>query len=130
MISLYEADETPPEATFISEDNKLGLTTSTSTKMKSCIKLKELVERNIIKIHSTILLTELKSFIRKAGSYAAQVGATDDCVSATLIMIRMLEEIASYDDRAYHMLYAFQAEQESWVPDLEDEYSIPMPMIL
>lgn len=128
MISLYEVDEDQPGATFISEDKKLGLTTTAPSKMRSCIKLKELFERGVLTVYSKILLRELKNYVRKSGSYAAQIGATDDCIAAVLIIMRMLEEIATYDEKAYNMMFTFTPEGENWVPNMEDEYSIPMPM--
>ena len=63
-------------------------------------------ESRTISIRSNTLLRELKSFTRHAGSYAAQVGATDDCVSAILIVIRILQELATYDDLAFDKLYS------------------------
>jgi hypothetical protein len=67
--------------------------------------LKELVTKGKIKIKSKLLLTELKGFVRKLGSYSAQYGSTDDSISATLIVIRLLEEISTYEDKAFEMLY-------------------------
>ena len=68
--------------------------------------LKQLFESQTITIRSATLLRELKSFTRHAGSYAAQSGATDDCVSAVLIVIRILKELATYDDLAFDKLYS------------------------
>lgn len=107
IIALYEADENPPEAYFVSESgkDKKGFFTSGKSKPKSCLMLKEMVMSRSIKIASPTLLSELKSFVRRGGSYGAQKGATDDCVAATLIVLRIVEEMAAYDDGAYHKLY-------------------------
>lgn len=116
VIALYEADEDPPmNSEFISEEGKgkRGLTTTNKTKMRSCVSLKEMYEKGTIKIKSRVLLAELKSFVRHKGSYAAQKGSTDDAIAALLIVIRLIEEIASYDQTAFDKLYAGEFEQWS-----------------
>jgi len=109
LIALLEADETPPNsAQFVSEDgkNKRGMTTTASNKMRACVNFKNMFERGDIIVQSNILLSELKSYIRSKGAYAAQVGATDDCIAATLIVIRLVEEIATYEQAAFDKLYS------------------------
>lgn len=109
ILSLYEADEYPPEsAEFVSESgsNRKGITTTTKSKLRSCVSFKELVERGEIKIHSRVLLEEMKQYVRKKGSYCAKPGSTDDLISSCLIIIRLLEEVASFDQDAYDKLYA------------------------
>ena len=108
IIALFEADEVPPEAAeFMSESGqrRQGMTTTGKSKIKACMALKEMVERNVITIRSRALVSELKSYVRKGGSYAAKTGATDDLISGILIAIRLLEEIASFDQDAYNTLY-------------------------
>jgi hypothetical protein len=116
IISLYEADEHPPaNAEFVSEEGskRRGMTTTSRTKMKACVNLKELIEKNNMEIFSQILLAELKMFVRTRGAYAAQPGGTDDCVSATLIVVRLVEEIATYEQEAFNKLYAGEVEEWS-----------------
>lgn len=134
VISLYEADETPPEmAEFVSEEGakRRGMTTTNKTKMRACVNFKEMFEKHNMVINSLLLLKELKSFVRKAGSYAAQIGATDDSISAVLIILRVLEEIATYDQEAYDKLHTY--EDDDWFAgknDSEEENpeDAPMPM--
>lgn len=109
IISLFEADETPPEnAEFVSEGGKgrLGMTTTGRSKMKSCLAFKEMLERDSIKINSKFLIEELKHYIRAGGSYRAKRGSTDDSISATLIIIRLLQEVATFDQDAYDKLHS------------------------
>lgn len=109
IIALYEADEDPPtSAEFVSEAGKkrVGMTTTNKSKMKACLSFKEMVERNTIGIRSKVLLHEMKEFIRRRGSYEAKSSGTDDLIMATLIVIRLLDEIASYDQEAYDKLYS------------------------
>lgn len=139
LIALFEADETPPEsAEFISEAGKdrLGVTTSGKSKIRSCLSLKELLERGTLSIKSKLLLQELKAFTRHAGSYAAQKGSTDDAVSATLIVMRILEEISTFEQQAFDTLRA--VDDYKWNEgdviryddyDEDDPDSAPLPMI-
>ena len=109
LIALYEADENPPEtAEFVSEtgQNRKGMTTTGKSKMSACLLMKEMIERDAMKIKSHLLLAEMKMYTRKAGSYAAKIGGTDDLISASLIVLRLLSEISSYDQEAYDKLYA------------------------
>ena len=108
VLALHENDETQPTSTLIDDPKgkRRGMTTTSKNKMASCMSLKQLFESRTISIRSNTLLRELKSFTRHAGSYAAQVGATDDCVSAILIVIRILQELATYDDLAFDKLYS------------------------
>lgn len=108
IVALFEADELAPETSeFVSESGqkRQGMTTTGKSKIKACMNLKEMIERNAIIINSPALVAELKCFVRKAGSYAAKQGATDDLISGTLIALRLLEELASFDQDAYNTLY-------------------------
>ena len=114
VIALFEADEHPPEtAEFVSElgKDKRGMYTTAKVKMRACVNLKEMLEKGNLHIMSHILLAELKSYARKRGAYEAQLGATDDSISAVLIVIRLVEEIATYDQEAFDKLYTTDFEQ-------------------
>lgn len=123
IISLYEADENPPDnAEFVSEEgrNRRGMTTTSRTKMKACVNMKEMIERRKMEIKSPILLSELKMYVRSKGAYAAQPGSTDDSISAVLIITRLMEEIATYDQVAFDKLYV--GDFERWGDDDWDGY--------
>jgi hypothetical protein len=146
IIALYEADEKPiDDVEFVSEDGakRRGITTTNKKKIKACVNFKEMFEKIIkyrdgrtertLTINSITLVKELKSFARKRGSYAAQIGATDDCILSVLIILSMLEEIATYDEDAYNKLHAF--DNENWFEN-EDGYDEtnaddqPLPIII
>lgn len=136
IIALYMADEKPPQATFVSEDgkSKLGIVTTPKSKIRCCVKMKTMVEKRGMRLTSKPLVTELKNYVRKNGSYAAQIGATDDSIAALLVVIRIVEEIANYDQEAYHMMYQFET-PETWTSTegvldyAETGYSIPVSHI-
>jgi len=116
IIALYEADENPPiSAEFVSEAGKArkGMTTTGKSKMKGCLTFKEMVERHSIGIRSMQLIEEMKCFVRVAGSYSAKSGGTDDLVMATILVVRLVEELASFDQSAYDKLYAHAYENEA-----------------
>ena len=123
LMALYENDDTPPvNSEFISEagQGRKGMATTGKSKIKACATLKEMVERNNIRIVSPVTVQELKDFIRKGGSYGAKYGATDDSVMATIIIIRLLEEIASFDQEAYDTVHTHSYEVEGY--DHFDKY--------
>lgn len=137
LIALYQADEEPLNTVeFISEDgkNKLGFTTTARTKMRACVNLKEMLEKGTLEIRSKILLSELKSYVRSKGAYAAQAGATDDCIAATLVVLRLVEEIAQYEQAAFDKLYSGEYEewsQSDWdgYDEGYDENDEPLPIV-
>lgn len=109
VITLFEADENPPDtAEFVSESGqkRKGMTTTGKSKMQACLAFKEMVERDNVNIRSRVTINELESFIRAGGAYRAKPGATDDSIMATIQVIRMVSEIAKYDDSAYDKLYS------------------------
>lgn len=128
IIALYEADEDPPDtAEFVSEagQKRRGMTTTGKSKMKACLLLKEMLERNNLHIKSSAMIRELKHFVRKAGAYAAKPGSTDDLIMAAVIAIRLLEEISSFDQDAYDKLYS-----QAYIADDEfDENDIPFGIV-
>lgn len=126
IIALYEADEKPPEkATLISDDTKksLGMFTNDKNKMEACLLLKGLFENKNLKLFSPIILKELKHYKRAKGAYEARKGATDDCISAILIILKMLKEVSVFDDRAYHKLYTINLGQtgNDWIEEVYKE---------
>lgn len=131
IIALYEADENPPEtAEFVSEtgQNRKGMTTTGKSKMKACLMFKEMVERNGITINSKTLVHEVKHFTRSGGAYSAKVGSTDDLIMGSLVALRMLDEISSYDQEAYDKLYSHAYIKEDQISEYDDN-DIPLPNI-
>jgi hypothetical protein len=50
-----------------------------------------------MKIRSASLVSELKTFIAHGVGYAAKPGETDDLVMATVLAVRMLQLLQTYD---------------------------------
>ena len=70
---------------------RIGLTTTNTNKMTACTRLKSLIESDRLLVNSQNLLRELKNYVATANSFKAKLGETDDLVSATLIVIRILD---------------------------------------
>lgn len=136
IMALHMADQNPPLGVFISEHGKKvpGIVTSARSKIRTCEKMKNMVESRAITLTSATLVKELKGFVRKNGSYAAQTNSTDDCISALLIAIRIIEEMAKFDEDAYSLTYKFQT-PEDWqvtndkVVEIDRGYEIPVSTI-
>lgn len=134
IIALFMNDEQPPLfAEFVSDSvgNRLGMNTNGRTKIKSCIAFKEMVEADKITIKSSVTPVEMKSYIRKKGSFEAQPGGTDDCISSWLIIIRILEEISTYEQDAFDKLYTYGSDYDVNTEEYDenDPDSAPVPIL-
>ena len=98
LISLNEYGESNIPGLFLSEKGKKrkGFNTTQKVKLSACAKFKTLVESRKMTINSRSLVSELKSFIASGGSYAAKIGETDDLVMASLLTVRMMQELSDY----------------------------------
>lgn len=112
LISLVEYGEDNIPGIMISEPKQLGTTrryrrgfnTTNKTKLAACSKLKNLIESNKMKIYSSSLISELKTFVASGGSYAAKIGENDDLVSSCLLTVRMFQHLQDYHvDLAKHI---------------------------
>jgi len=123
IIALYENDEKIPEGCdFISEEggNRLGMRTESRVKLRTCLIFKQMVENRTLDCGSEVLVKEMQSFISHRGSYSAQIGATDDVISACLIVIRILQEMATYDQKAFNAVHTYQ---DAKAPNQPDDFS-------
>jgi hypothetical protein len=98
LISLNEYGESNIPGLFLSERGKKrkGFNTTHKVKLTACAKLKTLIESKKLTINSKSLISELKSFIAVGGSYQAKIGETDDLVMASLLVVRMMQELSDY----------------------------------
>ena len=98
IVSLNEFGEANIQGIFISESgkNRRGFNTSNKPKLAACAKFKTLLESKKMTIHSRSLISELKAFVASGGSYAAKIGDHDDLVMATLLSVRIMQQLANY----------------------------------
>jgi hypothetical protein len=101
LISLNEYGEQNIKGSFISEPGKKrkGFNTTHKSKLSACAKFKTLVESKKLSIKSFGLISELKAFVAHGDTYAAKIGDTDDLVMASLLVVRVLQQLAdlNYD---------------------------------
>jgi hypothetical protein len=50
-----------------------------------------------LKLRSKSLISELKTFVAHGNSYQAKIGETDDLISATLLIVRVIVHLRQYD---------------------------------
>lgn len=101
-------------ATLISDidGNRLGMLTTAKSKLSGCVDLKDALELNKIKLNSERLITELKFFIRKGSSFAAEPGMNDDLVMATVLTMNLLKILANYEDNIFELVNEIQGLNE------------------
>ena len=112
LISIDEMGEDQLPGTFLTEPkrkgsgrrHRKGFTTTHSSKLASCAKLKRWIEEGTMKIRSKNLIRELKTFVARGNSYSAKDGETDDLVMSTILAVRMAMQVAKYDPDAFEDL--------------------------
>ena len=117
LVSLNEYSLANIPGSFLSEPGKKkrGFNTTNKSKLAACSKFNTLVESNKLTINSRSLVTELKSFVASGGSYAAKIGESDDLVTSSLLVVRMLQNLSEYN---YDL--------DSYIRD-HDEVIMPLP---
>lgn len=101
---LTEGEERIPGYLIDSSGNKSrGLVTTNHTKTTYAVELKKLIERDRFKPRSRLLVSELKTFIRRhtfmgRATYAGKIGSQDDCVMSCVLMLHLIEELKFHED--------------------------------
>ena len=127
LVVIAEFGEENIKGTFLSQPVKTGqarqyrkgFTTTNKSKLAVCAKLKNLIENRKLIICSKNLISELKTFVASGAGFAAKIGETDDLVSATLLVLRVVQALQSYD-----------ADLDQKLRDSLDDYIAPMPFIM
>lgn len=127
LVSIAEIGEENIKGTFLSQPVKIGqarlhrkgFTTTNKTKIAVCAKLKNLIENKKLTIYSKNLISELKTFVASGPGFAAKIGETDDLVTSTLLVLRIVQALQSYD-----------SELDEKIRDSADDYIAPMPFIV
>ena len=105
LISIAEYGEENIQGYFLSDPQgggsrryRKGFNTTHKPKLAACNKLKILIETGRMKIRSASLVSELKTFVASGTGYAAKPGETDDLVMSTVLAVRMLQLLQTYDN--------------------------------
>jgi len=125
LISLAEYGEENIQGYFLCEPKggssrryRKGFNTTHKEKLSACNKLKILIENGRMKVRSASLVSELKTFVASGTSYAAKIGETDDLVMSTLLAVRMMQ-----------LLQTFDSGIDNQLRDHGDAIEPPMPFI-
>jgi len=123
---FYNDEKFPEEAELLSgKETRTGFRTVNKPKVEACRQLKQLMEKaNGLKLHSKSLIFELKNYVVHGASYAAKSGATDDLVSATLIVMRILKRLSEYEPEVFNKIYNTD---EEFYDETKNDFDDPIP---
>lgn len=103
--------------------NDLGMKQTKRTKAVGCSTLKDLIEKDKLIINHKPTIQELRTFIEKGTSWAAEDGFHDDCVMSLVIFgwLTTQQKFAEFADKDDHRLVSdiFRRELE----DMNDDYA-------
>jgi len=124
LVVISEMGEENIAGTFITESRKAGssrsyrrgFTTTNKSKLAACSKFKNWIESDKMEIASNTLLRETKTFIARGASYSAKEGETDDLVMAALLVVRVAQQVAQYDETTYNELKDSFSDEEDLAP--------------
>lgn len=109
ILSTKKSDSDKISETSLS----IGIRTTKKTKVIGCSHLKSLVEKKILIIHDYDTIQECFTFVRSAGSYAAEKGKHDDCIM-TLVLFAWLVNQEYFKDLTSMDSKELLKEKETW----------------
>jgi hypothetical protein len=132
LVTIQELGEENIPGLFLSQPKKMdgikkskkyrkGFTTTHTSKLAACARLKNWIESDKLKINSKNLVRELKTFVSRGTTYKAKEGETDDLVMALILSVRMIEVIARYDEDMFEDI-------KNTFDDDDEYYNEPMPV--
>ena len=124
LVVINEMGEENLPGTFISEPRRAGssrgyrkgFTTTNKSKLAACSKFKNWIETDKMEIASSTLLRETKTFVARGASYSAKEGETDDLVMSALLVVRVAQQVAQYDEVTYNELKDSFSDEEDLAP--------------
>lgn len=135
LVVIRDTGEENFPGTFLHDPVKVqgrkgrkGFHTSSKTKIEGCIALKRYIENDKLKITSKAFVSELKNFVAKGNSFAAQPGETDDLVMSMIVNMRMINYISTFEDDVFSVVNTSLGEGGEIEDDYRDEYDEPMPI--
>jgi hypothetical protein len=102
-----------------------GFYTSHKTKLEACLSLKRFIEQDKLKVRSKAMIAELKNFVARGSSFAAQPGEHDDLVMSMILAIRMINYISTFEDEVYEIVNTNLG--GGYLGDSEDDWDEPLP---
>lgn len=127
MAALIRADDNDPIEQSIlitpQKSKNLGVNVTGVSKYKHSKTLERLFAKNNIELNSETCLQEMKTYKQYGHTFRHDVGATDDCITAILVIVRMLEIMSESDQYAYHKLYTSMLDNSGndWAREINNE---------
>lgn len=124
LVAMIQNDEAPDGGVHLDgvelyneTVNRFGVYTTGKSKLISCMQFKNLVEKisGGIIMHSEVILHELQNFVARGGGYEARYGSTDDAIMAMCVVMKLLNRLSNYDDKARALVY------ETLAPDADKQ---------
>ena len=136
LVAMIQNDDALDGGTYIdnvelySESrDRLGCFTSGKSKLLTCMQLKSLVEKaKGLKLNSADTIFELKNFVAGGGTFQAKSGATDDCVMALNVVMKLLNRLSSYNDDARSVVYEQMSADADMLSPETDQFKDDEPM--
>jgi hypothetical protein len=129
--ALYYNDEKFPDSPMLvnAKGEKLGMRTTNPTKLEACRNFKNMVEKQKsgMVINSEKLIFELKNYVQTGAGYAAKPGATDDLISACLIVSRVIKHLSEYEPKVFDKLYKSEGE---FYEETSNDFDEPIPFLM
>ena len=106
LMAIREYGEERIPGMMITEpgNKRRGFTTGNKNKMSACMKLKFYIENKKMTMMSHNLIRETKNFVARGAGFAAKDGETDDLVMATILVVRIVQHMLSWDQKLYNQL--------------------------
>lgn len=98
---------------------KRGMTTTKQTKKTACFHMQKLMETFRLEVASDDLMRQLTDFIKTGtedGVYRAKNGCKDDLVSATLLVVRMIDIVARFEENTAMVIHETLEEEGVYQP--------------
>ena len=130
LVVIRDTGEENFPGEFITEPRKTagkarrGFNTTKRTKNNACVQLKRFIETDKMRIHSKKTLSELKNFVAYSDTYRAKPGEHDDLVMSLILVVRMIEYVAQFEESVYEKVHSGL----SFDDFIEDEDDGPMPV--
>jgi len=139
LVVIRDTGEESFPGEFLSEPKKIqgkrgrkGFHTSNRSKMEACLCLKRYVEQGKITLNSIPLISELKTFVKTAHSFAAKEGAMDDMVMSLMLNVRMINYISTFEDSIYDAVNSslgLNSVRNDDEDETGSEWDSPMPIL-
>ena len=106
LLAIREYGEERIPGMMITEagNKRRGFTTGNKNKVAACMKLKFYIENDRMRLMSPNLVREVKTFVARGAGFAAKDGETDDLVMATILVVRIVQHMLSWDQKLYNQL--------------------------